>query len=74
MLNSLEPVVVTGAASGLGAAVVDAVARAGATPVGLDVHPCEGGIDHVAAPALIGRLRHIERLPGAHAHDGKFES
>jgi NAD(P)-dependent dehydrogenase (short-subunit alcohol dehydrogenase family) len=46
MPNVLDPVVVTGAASGLGAAVVDAVARHGATPVGLDVRPCEDAVDH----------------------------
>ncbi len=46
MRNELDPVVVTGAASGLGAAVAGAVARAGATPVGLDIRPSDGAFDH----------------------------
>ena len=42
-----KPVLVTGAASGLGAAVVAAAARAGALPVGLDVRePPDGSVDH----------------------------
>jgi len=38
-------VLVTGGASGLGAAVVDAVASAGGHPVVLDRAPCESGVD-----------------------------
>ena len=41
----LGPIVVTGGASGLGAAVADAVAGAGGTPVVLDLHPSPGGHD-----------------------------
>ena len=39
-------VIVTGAASGLGAAVAAAVAGAGGRPVGLDVRPPAEGIEH----------------------------
>ena len=42
----LGTVVVTGAASGLGAAVADAVAAAGGTPVALDLAPPAADIDH----------------------------
>ena len=38
-------IVVTGAASGLGAAVVHALAEAGRIPVGLDVRPMDAAID-----------------------------
>jgi NAD(P)-dependent dehydrogenase (short-subunit alcohol dehydrogenase family) len=40
------PVLVSGAASGLGAAVVTAVAGAGGVPVGLDVRPLDAHVDH----------------------------
>jgi NAD(P)-dependent dehydrogenase (short-subunit alcohol dehydrogenase family) len=43
---SLGTVVVTGAASGLGAAVAAAVAGAGGTPVGLDLNPPSADHDH----------------------------
>jgi NAD(P)-dependent dehydrogenase (short-subunit alcohol dehydrogenase family) len=39
-------VIVTGAASGLGAAVAGAVARAGGRPVGLDVRTPAAGLEH----------------------------
>ena len=39
-------VVVTGGSSGLGAAVVEALRRAGATPVVLDVKPPRDGVEH----------------------------
>jgi NAD(P)-dependent dehydrogenase (short-subunit alcohol dehydrogenase family) len=42
----LGPVVVTGGASGLGAAVAEAVAGAGGTPVVLDVNPAADGFEH----------------------------
>jgi NAD(P)-dependent dehydrogenase (short-subunit alcohol dehydrogenase family) len=40
------PVIVTGGSSGLGAAVVEAVARRGAKPVVLDRQEPGGGVDH----------------------------
>jgi NAD(P)-dependent dehydrogenase (short-subunit alcohol dehydrogenase family) len=42
----LGTVLVTGAASGLGAAVANAIAEAGGTPVALDLVPPPAGIDH----------------------------
>ena len=57
-------VIVTGGASGLGAAVADAVQRAGGTPVVLDLNPPAGGIafervdlaDTRAAEATVARV------------------
>ncbi|HEX9994547.1 MAG TPA: SDR family oxidoreductase [Acidimicrobiales bacterium] len=40
------PVLVTGGSSGLGAAVVEAVAGAGGTPLVLDLRPPAGEVDH----------------------------
>ena len=45
-LLATAPVLVTGGASGLGAAVVDAVAKYGGTPVVLDLQPPPGDVDH----------------------------
>ena len=45
--DGLGTVIVTGAASGLGAAVAEAVAEAGGTPVGFDLRPPELAIEHV---------------------------
>jgi NAD(P)-dependent dehydrogenase (short-subunit alcohol dehydrogenase family) len=42
----LGTVIVTGAASGLGAAVAEAVAREGGTPVSFDLNPPVNGIEH----------------------------
>ena len=42
----LGPVVVTGGASGLGAAIAAAVAEAGGTPVVLDLNPAADGVEH----------------------------
>ena len=42
----LGTVLVTGGASGLGAAIVDAVAGAGGTPAVLDLNPPRDGVDH----------------------------
>jgi NAD(P)-dependent dehydrogenase (short-subunit alcohol dehydrogenase family) len=42
----LGTVVVTGGSSGLGAAVVDAVAAGGGTPVVIDLNPPREGVDH----------------------------
>jgi NAD(P)-dependent dehydrogenase (short-subunit alcohol dehydrogenase family) len=55
----LGTVLVTGAASGLGAAVAAAVAEAGGTPVSLDLVPPPGGIDHEAVD--------LSDTAGAHA-------
>ena len=57
-------VLVTGGASGLGAAIVDAVAGAGGTPVVLDLNPPREGVDHevvdlsrtAEAEAAVGRV------------------
>jgi NAD(P)-dependent dehydrogenase (short-subunit alcohol dehydrogenase family) len=69
----LGTVLVTGAASGLGAAVAAAVAEAGGAPVALDLVPPPGGIDHElvdlsdtgAAHAAVGRV--VERHGGVDA-------
>jgi NAD(P)-dependent dehydrogenase (short-subunit alcohol dehydrogenase family) len=61
---ALGTVVVTGGSSGLGRAIADAVARAGGTPVVLDLEPPEGDVDHelvdlsdsAAAEAAIERV------------------
>jgi NAD(P)-dependent dehydrogenase (short-subunit alcohol dehydrogenase family) len=70
---ALGRVLVTGGASGLGAAVADAVAQAGGTPIVLDLDAPAGGIDHEqldladarAAEAAVGRA--IERHDGLDA-------
>jgi 2-dehydro-3-deoxy-L-rhamnonate dehydrogenase (NAD+) len=64
MSRERQLVVVTGGASGLGAAVVDAVARAGLDPVSLDLQPAASGHRHVqvdladrrAAEAAVDRV------------------
>ena len=69
----LGTVLVTGAASGLGAAVAAAVAGAGGTPVSLDLVPAPGGIDHelvdlsdtAEAHAAVARV--VERHGGVDA-------
>jgi NAD(P)-dependent dehydrogenase (short-subunit alcohol dehydrogenase family) len=69
----LGRVLVTGGASGLGAAVADVVARAGGTPIVLDLNAPAKGIDHEqvdladprAAEAAVGRA--IERHDGLDA-------
>jgi NAD(P)-dependent dehydrogenase (short-subunit alcohol dehydrogenase family) len=66
----LGTVLVTGAASGLGAAVAQAVAEAGGTPVSLDLERPEGELDHeladlsdpAAAVAAVQRV--VERHGG----------
>jgi NAD(P)-dependent dehydrogenase (short-subunit alcohol dehydrogenase family) len=70
---TLGRVLVTGGASGLGAAVADVVARAGGTPIVLDLNPPAEGIDHEqidladprAAEAAVERA--IERHDGLDA-------
>jgi NAD(P)-dependent dehydrogenase (short-subunit alcohol dehydrogenase family) len=67
---ALGTVLVTGAASGLGAAVADAIARAGGTPVALDLDAPSGDVDHevvdlsdsAAATAAVERV--VERHGG----------
>jgi 2-dehydro-3-deoxy-L-rhamnonate dehydrogenase (NAD+) len=69
---TLGTVVVTGGSSGLGRAIADAVARAGGTPVVLDLEPPEGDVDHelvdlsdsAAAEAAVERV--AERHGGLH--------
>jgi NAD(P)-dependent dehydrogenase (short-subunit alcohol dehydrogenase family) len=71
--HPLSTVLVTGGSSGLGAAVVQAVVKAGGTPVVLDLAPPEGGVDHElvdladgrATEAAVGRvLERTARLSG----------
>src|SRR5919199_4039222 len=52
-------VVVTGAASGLGAAVAEAVQRSGGTPVALDIKPPADGFDRELVD--LARARDAER-------------
>ncbi|HEX3622420.1 MAG TPA: SDR family oxidoreductase [Acidimicrobiales bacterium] len=67
--DQIGTVLVTGASSGLGAAVVGAVAAAGGTPVGLDLVAPASGVDHEivdlvdtrAAEAAVARV--LERHP-----------
>jgi NAD(P)-dependent dehydrogenase (short-subunit alcohol dehydrogenase family) len=69
----LGTVLVTGAASGLGAAVADAVAAAGGTPVALDLARPSDGVDHelvdladtAATEAAVARV--VERHGGVDA-------
>ncbi len=69
----LGTVLVTGAASGLGAAVADAVAAAGGTPVALDLAEPADGVDHelvdladtAATEAAVARV--VERHGGLDA-------
>jgi NAD(P)-dependent dehydrogenase (short-subunit alcohol dehydrogenase family) len=51
----LGTVIVTGGASGLGAAVVTALQEAGATPVVLDVKPPRDGVEHEIVDLADGR-------------------
>jgi NAD(P)-dependent dehydrogenase (short-subunit alcohol dehydrogenase family) len=69
----LSTVLVTGGSSGLGAAVVRAVAEAGGKPVVLDLAAPDGGVDHElvdladgrATEAAVGRvLARTDRLSG----------
>jgi NAD(P)-dependent dehydrogenase (short-subunit alcohol dehydrogenase family) len=56
--RELGTVIVTGGASGLGAAVAHAVEEAGGTPIILDVNPPSNGFAHV--PVDLGRPREAE--------------
>jgi len=69
---ALGTVVVTGGSSGLGRALADAVARAGGTPVVLDLEPPDGDHDHEvvdladSAAAEAAVMRVAERHGGLH--------
>jgi NAD(P)-dependent dehydrogenase (short-subunit alcohol dehydrogenase family) len=60
----LGTVLVTGGASGLGAAVAGAVADAGGTPVSLDLRPPQGELDHeiVDLSDAAGAMAAVERV------------
>ena len=66
--TGLGTVIVTGAASGLGAAVAAAVAGAGGTPVALDLQPPDAGHDHeVVDLSDAGAARAaVQRVAGRH--------
>lgn len=55
MTGDIGTVLVSGGASGLGAAVVDAVAKAGGTPVVLDLRAPAADVDHVLVDLSDGR-------------------
>jgi NAD(P)-dependent dehydrogenase (short-subunit alcohol dehydrogenase family) len=61
-------VIVTGGASGLGAAVARAVADHGGTPVVLDVNAPEDGVEHVAVDLTDGRAAEaaVEQVAADH--------
>ena len=54
-MSAVGTVLVTGGASGLGAAVAEAVREAGGTPVVLDRRPPAGGVDHEVVDLGDGR-------------------
>jgi NAD(P)-dependent dehydrogenase (short-subunit alcohol dehydrogenase family) len=58
-VSAVGTVLVTGGASGLGAAVAEAVREAGGTPVVLDRRPPGGGVDHEVVD--LGDTRAAER-------------
>jgi NAD(P)-dependent dehydrogenase (short-subunit alcohol dehydrogenase family) len=64
----LGTVLITGGASGLGAAVVDAVAEAGGNPVVIDLNPPSGGVDHEIADLADSADAEaaVERIAGRH--------
>jgi NADP-dependent 3-hydroxy acid dehydrogenase YdfG len=66
--NRIGTVLVTGASSGLGAAVVGVVADAGGTPVGLDRVPPSSGVDHELVDLADGRAAEaaVTRIVGRH--------
>ena len=68
MAAELGTVLVTGGSSGLGAAVADAVARTGGTPVVLDVRPPADGLDFVEVDLADGRAAEaaVERVAAEH--------
>ena len=68
MAADLGTVVVTGGASGLGAAVAAAIRGAGGTPVVLDVRPPADGLSFVEVDLSDGRAAEsaVERVAGEH--------
>src|ERR687883_1639164 len=66
----LGVVLVTGGASGLGAAVADAVAGAGGAPVVLDLKPPPGGFDHELVDLADGRAAEAAVERAAERHGG----
>jgi NAD(P)-dependent dehydrogenase (short-subunit alcohol dehydrogenase family) len=72
-MRELGTVIVTGGASGLGAAVADAVAEAGGTPVVLDLNPPGDGLAHEVVDLSDTRAAEaaVARVAGEHgAIDG----
>jgi NAD(P)-dependent dehydrogenase (short-subunit alcohol dehydrogenase family) len=67
VVPELGTVIVTGGASGLGAAVAAAVRDAGGTPVVLDIRPPADGIAHVAVD--LSQSREAERAVAAIAEE-----
>ena len=73
MTDDLGTVLITGGASGLGAAVVDAVADAGGRPQVLDLHPPKRDVPHViadladtrATEAAVAELARTDGAPDA---------
>jgi NAD(P)-dependent dehydrogenase (short-subunit alcohol dehydrogenase family) len=68
--GALGTVLVTGGASGLGAAVARAVEAAGGRPVVLDLHPPEDGIAHVCVDLADTRAAERAVDEVAARHDG----
>jgi NAD(P)-dependent dehydrogenase (short-subunit alcohol dehydrogenase family) len=66
----LRLVLITGGASGLGAAVAGAVAGAGGTPVVLDLKPPPGGFDHELVDLSHGRAAEAAVERAAERHGG----
>jgi NAD(P)-dependent dehydrogenase (short-subunit alcohol dehydrogenase family) len=67
---ALGRVLVTGGASGLGAAVADAVAAHGGTPIVLDLDPPPGAVDHERVDLADGRAAEAAVTRAIARHDG----
>jgi NAD(P)-dependent dehydrogenase (short-subunit alcohol dehydrogenase family) len=70
--HELSTVLVTGGASGLGAAVCGAVAKAGGTPVVLDIRQPPGGYDHelVDLADTVSTAEAVRRVTDRYDHFG----
>jgi NAD(P)-dependent dehydrogenase (short-subunit alcohol dehydrogenase family) len=66
----LDPVIVTGGSSGLGAAVVGAIATAGGRPVVLDRHDPESDVEFERVDLADARAAEAAVVRIAHRHDG----